>query len=150
VDDIYPVPNFGSVSIIDSAIIENSYTVEGLSQGDCYFRVRGHNNRGWGSYSDVEGTSICSGVTEEKGPESQFYFSATTDLKGILISYEIDKSENVKVHIYDISGRKIKEIDRYDAKGKHSLRIEDCKNGIWFVRLETEKRDIVKKVVVIR
>ena len=150
VDDIYPVPNFGSVSIIDSAIIENSYTVEGLSQEDYYFRVRGHNNRGWGSYSDVEGTSICSGVTEEKGPESQFYFSATTDLKGILISYEIDKSENVKVHIYDISGRKIKEINRYDTKGKHSLRIKDCKNGIWFVRLETEERDIVKKVVVIR
>jgi len=61
VDDIYPVPNFGTVTTLSSSITSTSYNIYDKPQGMYYYRVKGYNTqRGWGDFSTLESMNISS------------------------------------------------------------------------------------------
>ncbi|MCK4421295.1 immune inhibitor A [candidate division WOR-3 bacterium] len=151
VDDVYPVPVFETISMIDSSITGTTYTLTGLQQGEHYFRVRGHNDRGWGNYSNIKKTTIYeSGITDERRTKDIFYASVTSNFREILISYIIPDNTKVNISLYDITGRKIKEFDHYETSGRHTLCIKDCKSGVYFIQVKTDVKDITRKVIIIK
>ncbi len=151
VDDISPVPVFGTITTVSSTITDTFYTLTGIPEGKHYYRVMGHNNRGWGNYSNIEDVIVnYEGITEGLKDENRFQCSITSDLKDICVSYILSRGENVRISIYDVSGRRVKDIRRYDSKGNHSLRIQNSKSGVWFVRIKAGEKELTRKVVTIR
>ena len=150
VDDISPVPNFGTITTVSSSITDTFYTLTGVPEGIHYYRVKGHNSRGWGRYSNIEKTTVYVGINEGVAEERQFQLSVTSDLRNILLSYMLPKSDNIRVSIYDVTGRRVKHISLYASKGNHNLTIRNLKSGIWFVNVKAGEKRLTKKVVTIR
>ncbi len=151
VDDIYPVPLFNSISVVDSAITDTFYTFSGLTEGEHFFRVRGHNIRGWGNYSNTEKTIIIlSSSVEEVINSSSFSFDAVGDSRGINISYTLPHNMNVTIQLFDLTGRKVNQFNMINQVGKQSLRINTVKNAVWFVRFIGEDIMITEKVISVR
>jgi VCBS repeat-containing protein len=54
-DDISPVSDFGSVTVLSDSITDNYYEITNQPDGVYYYRVRGYNSaRGWGDFSTLE------------------------------------------------------------------------------------------------
>lgn len=79
-------------------------------------------------------------------------------VQNLVLEYALPKTQHVKIIIYDILGRKIKElIDGKVCSGEHKITWDktDNKNqkvaaGVYFCRLETGKTGIIKKVVLLK
>ncbi len=151
VDDISPVPLFGTITTISSTITDTFYTLTGVPEGLHYYRVMGHNDRGWGNYSNIEDVFVSYvGIEEDKKNKNQYHFNVTSNFKKILVSYTLPRGEHIKISIYDVSGRRVKEIRRFDSKGNHTLTIRNDNSGVWFVRIEAGEEKLTRKVVTIR
>jgi carboxypeptidase T len=62
VDDITPVPVFGSVHTLSNTITAHSYQITGQDNGTFYYQVKGHNNaRGWGDGSMLKSIIVTGG-----------------------------------------------------------------------------------------
>ncbi len=59
VDNIYPVPDFETVSTISDTITSTFYNIYDNNEGMYYYRVKGHNPaHGWGDYSTLESMNV--------------------------------------------------------------------------------------------
>ncbi len=58
VDDIYPVQTFDNITTLSDNITSHSYDVTGRTPGTYYYRVKGHNDVGWGSFSPAEDITV--------------------------------------------------------------------------------------------
>jgi len=151
VDDVSPVPVFGSITTIASSITDTLYTLSGVPEGVHYYRVMGHNGRGWGNYSNIAKTIVSYvGTAHQKERTYLTHFDINSNFKSISISYVLARAENVQIEIYDAAGRKIKNMYRYSPRGHHNVTVEDLKSGVWFVRVQAGKKTATKKVVTIR
>lgn len=62
VDDIYPVPDFGSETTLSSNITDLFFDVTDRPNGTYYYRVKGYNSsRGWGDFSQLEDVEVLRG-----------------------------------------------------------------------------------------
>lgn len=69
------------------------------------------------------------------------------------IKYEINKSENISLNIYNLKGNKISEIyTGFKPVGKYEYDFssENLSSGIYFVILKTENNIISKKIILIK
>jgi hypothetical protein len=63
----------------------------------------------------------------------------------------LPNDSDVKLNLYDVSGRRVEEIARGRfSKGSHVFKIETVRSGIYFLRLETERKSLTRKVVILR
>ncbi len=63
VDDISPVPEFGTVSTLSSTIVNTSYDVLDQLGGDYYYQVRGYNSEhAWGDFSALAPVTVMNNV----------------------------------------------------------------------------------------
>ena len=151
VDDISPVPVFGTITTVASSITDTFYTLTGVPEGVHYYRVVGHNNRGWGRFSNIRKTVVSYvGVASEDGKINSARFHITSDLRNITISYSLPKNEDISITIYDVTGRCVKMLHRCDSRGNHRLIMKNLRSGVWFVRLQAGNTIITKKIVTIR
>ena len=59
VDDVSPVPLFGSVTGLDSAVTDTTYEVTGKEVGTYWYRVRGHNATwDWNNHGPLEDIGV--------------------------------------------------------------------------------------------
>jgi hypothetical protein len=74
-DDISPVPSFGTVTTLSNSIPDHFFNVTGRTEGDYYYRVRGHNpERGWCDFSTLEMITVTGGQCEwTEAPETEPY-----------------------------------------------------------------------------
>lgn len=76
----------------------------------------------------------------------------------ISINYTLQSPGNVKLDIFNLKGTIIKTIsDEYMSFGEHTLQVNMLGNGnrilgegVYFIRLKTDKKTVVKKVTFIR
>jgi flagellar hook assembly protein FlgD len=74
------------------------------------------------------------------------------------IRFSVPKAQNVKMSVYDISGRLVKTVsDSHVDAGEHTLtwdgKDSHSKNvspGIYFLRMSTEERTLQKKMVLLQ
>ncbi|KQC13839.1 MAG: hypothetical protein APR63_07210 [Desulfuromonas sp. SDB] len=152
VDDIYPVPEFSSITVVDSNITDTTYNLTSLPVGDHYFRVRGHNSRGWGNYSNTEKTVICSAgnVHEQPVISEPFTFSAIARENNITVNYQLPQNDNVSIQLFDLSGRMVQQYSFENQVGNHNLTIPVGRSGIWFVRFSSKHYSQTEKLMTVQ
>ncbi len=75
-------------------------------------------------------------------------FNPTTE-----ISYSLDKTANVKLIVFDVTGREIQAlIDQVQFPGDHKIIFDGSglSNGVYFYKLETDQNVMVKKMVLVK
>ncbi len=100
-------------------------------------------------YMKVEGEPTA---VEEAGIESGLTVAAHNLGKNMVVTFALPKDMNVKVDLYDVSGRYIMNVasGRY-AAGSHSVTVnaEALRSGVYFVSMKAGSQVVTKKVAVI-
>jgi murein tripeptide amidase MpaA len=151
VDDIYPVSDFSSISTISSSITDTFYTLTSVPVGTHYYRVSGHNYRGWGNYSNIEEVYVPAvGVGDEGKIPSKMVCDIFSDLRNIHVSYVLPHACEVKISLYDASGRVVRESEGRRSAGAYAERFSTETSGVFFVRVRAGEREFTEKVVTLR
>jgi hypothetical protein len=75
-------------------------------------------------------------------------FNPTTE-----ISYSLDQSANVKLVVFDVTGREIATlVDGMQSSGSHKVVFggANLSSGIYFYKIETGKKVLVKKMILVK
>lgn len=151
VDDISPVPEFETISMLDSTITDTTYQIDSMAEGTHYFRVRGHNFRGWGNYSHISETYVSySGISGPDIEKKGISLKIEPTRGKLTVFYSLNNGRKISIKVHDVCGRKIREINRIAAEGSHSITIDDLPSGIWFVTLDAGDKTLREKAIVIR
>ncbi|HIE05680.1 MAG TPA: T9SS type A sorting domain-containing protein [bacterium (Candidatus Stahlbacteria)] len=146
VDDIELVPDFGSVTTLSSSIPDTSYQITNATNGRYYYQVRGHNNRGWGRYSQIEDCEVLLGVAEETLPIRFSYQILSNPAKEFSIRFSIPATSYANVRITDVLGRKIED---KAIKTSGLYRPSRLPAGIYFLEIDYQKQIYREKIVVV-
>ncbi len=151
VDDISPVPLFGTITTISSSITDTFYTVTSVPEGTHYYRVMGHNSRGWGNYSNIEEVLVSYvAVSQDEQRQAKVACDIYSDLKAIHVSYLLPRADHVRVSVFDATGRLVREHKTRSSAGSHTERIDMAKSGVYFVRVKIANSEFTEKVVTLR
>ena len=166
VDDIYPVPAFATRSLISDNITDTLYTFVGKPAGEYYYRVRGHNVAwGWGVASPLCPVLVGSSALAEertqptRRPGQQTCLSAVSPnpfSDRALVNYALGRAGNVKLSVYDASGKLVRELVRgaqdpssysvaWDGRDMAGRRLAD---GIYILRLEAD-RTVTQQILML-
>jgi|GEM_PF-5263140 len=91
---------------------------------------------------------------DEKDIVKEFSISRNILTSSLDINWGLSKKTNISINLFDITGRKIKEIyNGVSDKGNHRIKFEAGKNissGIYFIHFEAENNKIIKRVILLR
>jgi len=158
-------PDFGTFAILDSAVSEAQFeTISPLENGYYYWRVRPHNDNGWGPYSEVSefGVDIVSAIDSRGGAipsEYRLYqnhpnpFNASTR-----IAFRIPRSSKVKIEVFDITGALAATlVDSEYAAGEHTIvwqatdsNSESLASGVYLYKLTAGDMTSVKRLILLK
>jgi len=148
IDDVYPVPDWGSVQTVATQVYDTLYNFSGYADGTYYFRTRGYNNQfGWGNWSGLEEVFVSSTkISEGKVPVNDFKILYKD---GIKIVYSLRGESPLRVSIYDMAGRKIKtyKLDKLTGSGKISLN-PSLSKGIFIIKAFAGKEKSSKILIL--
>lgn len=81
--------------------------------------------------------------------DNDIYFS--NPMRRPKIEYVINQSGEIKLALYDVSGRLLKQIYQgLKNPGRYSVKISGLSTGVYFCRLKTPAGEKIKKMVVVR
>ncbi|MEO0260584.1 MAG: T9SS type A sorting domain-containing protein, partial [candidate division WOR-3 bacterium] len=92
---------------------------------------------------------ILSGIQGDKEKIIDFIKINTISKKNFEIEIILNKNSEISLKVYDVSGRKIKEIERKLNSGTHKLEIDNLKKGIYFLEIgigEKKKKYKILKI----
>ncbi len=86
IDDIYPIPDFGTVSTLSDSITSTFFNIFNKTEGLYYYRVKGHNIKyGWGDFSTIENINVSLGGNLT--PIADFNYTPTNPTTKDLIQF---------------------------------------------------------------
>ncbi|MBN1151287.1 immune inhibitor A, partial [candidate division WOR-3 bacterium] len=152
VDDISPVASFSQIEVLDSVIYDTSYTPSTLPLGENYFRVRGHNTRGWGNYSNTVKTVVVqpNSVEEPAISTSVGTVSVLGNSRDITIKYSFTAGQDMSVKVFDATGRMVGDYNYQNLSGQNTISITPSSEGVLFVRINSGDIEITEKALIIR
>lgn len=66
----------------------------------------------------------------------------------LVVEFDLAESQEIEIQLLDILGREVKRIERKNyLNDRVALSIGDLSNGVYFIRLESEKDQLTKKIV---
>lgn len=99
IDDIAPIANFSSIITISNSTNNGFYEITDRSDGDYYYRVRGHNTEhGWGDFSILEKTHV--GFLENEAPYAPTINGVTGGKAGESYGYTLSVHDPDDDNIY--------------------------------------------------
>ncbi len=153
-------PDFNSLVVGLTGISENEVEVrtEFRLGTPYYWRVRAVNPNGYSAWSEVATFEMAAPVsTEEFDSIQQFEllqnypnpFNPSTN-----IQFSLPEAHNIKLEIFDVSGRKVATLfngERLGA-GSHTttFRADNLSSGVYFYRLEAGTNIQIKKMLLIK
>jgi len=148
-------------SPINHWTIDTSWVVTPeLSEGEWFWRVRAHNDAGWGSYSEhwsytYDDTVAIIDETNINLPKfftlSQSYpnpFNPTTT-----IEYALPEASHVTLDVYDILGREVEAlVNEQQQAGYHSIiwNASDQTSGMYFYKIQAGDFTETKKMLLLK
>lgn len=142
-----------SLILIDTIISSTEFRVENLQENRRYFwRVASIDEYGQGDFSShFNFRTISTSSVDISNQENDFNLFPNPANSLIHLTFNNDKEQNIIVDLYDIEGKKIKNLmNNFFEPGRISLKlsIDDINQGVYFIYLK--KSDIVlsKKIVV--
>jgi len=133
-----------------------NYTVTGVAYNtNYYYRVKAYNAGGTGAASNVITINIPVGIEAGIMPDTYYLFQNYPNPfnPSTLIKFSLKKSSNVKIMLYDVTGREVRELANGNySNGMHTIRFDgtDFSNGIYFYRIITNEFSDIKKMVLIK
>ncbi len=92
IDDISPLPSYGSITTLSDMITNHSFEVTGRPDGVYFYRVRGFNSdRGWGDYSILEDIEVVESYNQ--APEIPSIVGNARGKAGVEYSYVFTTSD---------------------------------------------------------
>lgn len=158
-------PAFGAFTILDSTVSETQFEITApLANGHYYWRVRPHNNNGWGPYSEIFEFSIdiASSIDPRSGAipsEYKLYqnfpnpFNASTR-----IAFQVPYNSRVKIEVFNITGALVATlVDSEYAAGDHAIvwqgvdnRGEILASGVYLYKLSAGDVTSVKRLILLK
>lgn len=113
-DDISPCEEFYVDSLVSDTIAGQSYDITGLPLGTYYYKVRAHNARGWGGWSNLVKVSPVTGTAGGPSAPTEVHTSkllgASPNPAGgqTRISYQLGLPDQVSIGIYNATGQLVR------------------------------------------
>jgi hypothetical protein len=89
------------------------------------------------------------GITDEQKITEPMLFNVVSVGKNIKIECQSEQPDEIKISIYDICGKLIRRIEKFNSSGKYIYNI-NVPQGIYFINLETPTQTYRAKTIVIR
>jgi len=116
----------------------------------------------WGVYFDDDPGFVWQGVganstikmlvgrkeVEIEERTSISYGKTKINYNGRNIIFEIPYKSYITLKLLDASGREINTIYKGNAQGKYSFKVNKISSGIYFVTLQTEKKNLISKIII--
>jgi len=161
VDDVWPVPEFASRTIVSDNITDTLYQMTAESVGTYYYRVRGHNATwDWGDQGPLEdivvtGTAVAQEPTG-KLVTSIFEVGPNPVLASVQVSYALERAGMASLNVYDATGRFMANLASglhragtysaaWDGKDQAGRSVPA---GVYYVRLAADRNSTARVAVV--
>lgn len=147
IDDIHPVPTFGTATTISSSIPDTSYYFTSKPYDTYWYQVRGHNSRGWGNFGELEEIIVGDVGTEESKITTgclTLKCNHSAAMNRVEIEYYLPHNCNATLNVYDISGKLITGLSNKKHDNGHyktSWQTQDVTSGVYFISLNTSEQD---------
>jgi hypothetical protein len=161
IDDVWPVPEFASRTVISDSITDTLCSVSRDSVGTYYYRVRGHNAAwGWNDKGPLEDIVVTgTGVAQEptgKLVTSVFKVGPNPVLAGTRVSYALERAGLASLSVYDATGRLVRNLASGTHKAGTYTAAWDAKDmtgrsvpaGVYYVRLSADRASTARVTVV--
>lgn len=163
-DDICPVEAFAVDSLVADTITGQSFDFSGLPVGTYHFRVRAHNPKGWGDWSNLVKvepvTGVAVGPSTPLGDRSDRLLGASPNpmRHQSRIAYELSKNSEISIKIYNASGQLVRAADNgIRTAGRHSANWDgrdelgrQVSAGVYFYRLTSPGFSGTGRLTVVR
>lgn len=163
-DDIYPCEGFSNDSLVSDTITGQSFGIAGLPVGTYYYKVRAHNARGWGAWSNlvkvspVTGTS--GGPTAPSGVQTSRLLGAVPNptRQASRIFFQLAESGNVNLRVYNSAGQLVRTlVESSLPAGEHALSWDgrddsgrDVAAGVYYYRMSARGFNGTGRLTVVR
>ncbi len=120
--------NFTLSVVNDSTLADSTLEVQSLTEGTQYYwRVRAENSFGWGSYSATRTFKVIKATRVEESTNIPITFVLRQNYPNPFnpstsISYELPRAENVRIIVYDLAGRPVRElVNEHQDRGFYTV-----------------------------
>lgn len=153
---------FEQMVMYDSNLAANQYELTEALENDLYFwRVRPHNDNGWGPYSQVFQFTVdyISGINDDRsGLPGSFMlyqnhpnpFNAVTTLK-----FNLNRESDYTVEIYDLAGRLVERVNGHGLAGINTINWnlrgrDEVSSGVYFFRVTAGRDSAAGKMTYLK
>jgi subtilisin-like proprotein convertase family protein len=91
---------------------------------------------------------VCSATTLDNEVFEQEFFSVYPNPASDVINIDFINSSNASIQLIDLNGRLVREISKKDNNSTFSLDVNDLNTGIYFIRVNQNGSESVKKVII--
>ncbi len=153
VDDVDPVPHFGSVQTLSSSIPDTFYQIASQPSGRYWYRARGQNSWGWGNFSILEDIEVLTGIDERIASGTGIGFWVRGNVgREILAACRLPTRASVSLCLYDGAGRKVRSLlEGEQLAGTYEVGLpKGLASGVYFLRFEAGSFQSTKKALLLR
>ncbi|MBD3242625.1 MAG: hypothetical protein GF331_18690 [Chitinivibrionales bacterium] len=112
-----------SIVVEETQTIDTGYTATGISNGRYWWRVRGHNNTGWGEFTEPVAFTLAAPSTRVLPADFAVTAQGLSGSKGRLV-YALPVPCDVEMVVYDVRGRLVCTlVDGPRKAGYHAVRL---------------------------
>jgi carboxypeptidase T len=161
IDDVWPVSEFATRTVISDSITDTLYNVASQPVGTYYYRVRGHNTAwNWSDQGPLEDIVVTgSGIAQEptgKFVTSIFKVGPNPVTAGAQVSYALERAGAASLDVYDATGRLVRNLASGMRKAGSYTAAWDAKDmtgrsvpaGVYYVRLSADVTSTARLTVV--
>ncbi len=148
--ELSPNPDFAP-SLIDSSVTDTAHVSVIGGSGTYWWRVRAHNEAGWGPFGEEWGFTI---VVTAVGEGDEFPTSSALHQNfpnpfnpSTIIQYQLDEQSYVKLGLYNLVGELVLTlVDEMRDAGNHEVIFDagEIPSGVYFYRLRARHTDGVR------
>jgi hypothetical protein len=134
--------------------INDNIDLSAAGSGQKIFNIQFKDTMGLWSSVVTDTISIIDGLIEETSKTCDIDVFPNPFTNSTMIVFNIEKSSEVKLAIFDVTGNKVKELsNKYPAKGKYSITINSTdignKTGIYYFRILSDEINVTKKITLL-
>jgi hypothetical protein len=154
----FAVDSLFNFRVVDSTLVDTTKILNQLVINTRYFwRVRGGNPGGWGSYSDPRSFSIiATGVALNRGVPQEFALSQNYPNPfnpSTMIEFALPKESWVTLEVYSLLGQKVATlVDGLRQAGYHAERFDgsELSSGLYLYRFSSNQISYSKKMLLLK
>ncbi len=95
--------------------------------------------------------ALSTAMGEEPVETIPFSFKANTVSNRVALEYTLPYASDVQLTVYDISGKVVARLAHgMQQRGRHSLSWNPKSDGIYFARLNYERKSFTRKIVILQ